>query len=299
MFARDDFPDWSTDGADWPHRDRSAFVSAGGYAWHVQRMGEGPTAVLIHGTGAATHSWSALAPLLAAGHDVIAMDLPGHGFTRSEDGRRISLPNVATAIGALLKKLDVAPDLLVGHSAGAAIAARMALDGWAQPARIIGINAAVTPFVGAASILFPAMAKLMYLNPFTAPVLARSARDTARVERLIEQTGSLVPSEQVEAYAKVFRRAGHLSGTMAMMAFWDLESLYDDLPQLDVPMLFLAGERDRTIRPADGAAAARRVRNGLFMSLSDLGHLAHEEDADAVASEIKAFEALNDVEKSQ
>lgn len=65
----------------WPHRDCSQFIEAAGLSWHVQRMGEGPALLLLHGTAAATHSWAGLMPLLARRFTVIAIDLPGHGFT--------------------------------------------------------------------------------------------------------------------------------------------------------------------------------------------------------------------------
>ena len=120
---------WSRDGADWPNRDSSSFVEAAGIRWHVQRMGEGPPLLLIHGTGAATHSWRGLLPLLAQHFSVIAPDLPGHGFTQSPPAHRLSLPGMAADIGALLRKLEVRPEIAVGHSAGAAILARMCLAG--------------------------------------------------------------------------------------------------------------------------------------------------------------------------
>ncbi|TJW92291.1 alpha/beta hydrolase, partial [Neisseria gonorrhoeae] len=48
-----DKPNWSVDGKDWPNRAASRFVDAAGLRWHVQMMGEGPVALLAHGTGAA------------------------------------------------------------------------------------------------------------------------------------------------------------------------------------------------------------------------------------------------------
>ena len=58
---------WETDGAAWPHREASRFVVAGGCRWHVQVMGavDAPALWLLHGTGASSHSWRALLPLLA------------------------------------------------------------------------------------------------------------------------------------------------------------------------------------------------------------------------------------------
>ena len=60
--------DWATDGADWPNREASRFVEAAGLRWHVQVMGAGPVLLLLHGTGASTHSWRDVMPKLAAIH---------------------------------------------------------------------------------------------------------------------------------------------------------------------------------------------------------------------------------------
>ena len=58
-------PNWERDGRDWPNREASRFVHAAGLRWHVQVMGSGPVVLLLHGTGAATHSWRDLMPKLA------------------------------------------------------------------------------------------------------------------------------------------------------------------------------------------------------------------------------------------
>ncbi len=44
--------DFDSDGADWPNRDASRFVTAKGLRFHVQVAGEGPCMLLLHGTGA-------------------------------------------------------------------------------------------------------------------------------------------------------------------------------------------------------------------------------------------------------
>ena len=78
---------------DWPNRTASRYVEAGGLRWHVQSLGDtGPVILLLHGTGAATHSWAGLAPLLATRFRVVAPDLPGHGFSGAAVGAGMSLP---------------------------------------------------------------------------------------------------------------------------------------------------------------------------------------------------------------
>src|SRR3954470_13494112 len=111
-------PRWEMEGRLWPNREASSFVQAAGLRWHVQRMGQGPQLLLVHGTGAATHSWRGLAPLLARRFTVVAPDLPGHGFTEAPSPDRLSLPGMVAALDGLLRALDVSPALAVGHSAG-------------------------------------------------------------------------------------------------------------------------------------------------------------------------------------
>ena len=76
---------WERDGRQWPHREASSFTEAAGLRWHVQTMAPpapgAPTVWLLHGTGASTHSWRGLLPRLAQNFRVLAIDLPGHGFT--------------------------------------------------------------------------------------------------------------------------------------------------------------------------------------------------------------------------
>ncbi|WP_156447556.1 alpha/beta fold hydrolase, partial [Blastomonas sp. CCH1-A6] len=120
---------WEVEGQDWPNRAHSRFVRTAMLDWHVQIAGPENAAVLllVHGTGAATHSWRDLLPLLAKHYLVIAPDMPGHGFTRGRISGGQSLPGMAKALGELLKKLGhPAPAVIVGHSAGAAIGARLA-----------------------------------------------------------------------------------------------------------------------------------------------------------------------------
>ncbi len=101
MASTDDRPAFARAGRDWPNREASRFVTAGGLTWHVQEAGEGPVLLLVHGTGAATHSWRGLMPLLARDFRVIAPDLPGHGFT--DPLRTPSLPRMARALAELLR----------------------------------------------------------------------------------------------------------------------------------------------------------------------------------------------------
>lgn len=285
--------DWSRDGRDWPNREASEFVRAAGFTWHVQRMGERarPTLFLAHGTAASTHSWRALAPLLAVDFDVIACDLPGHGFTEPMAYGRPSLPGMARALADLLAALEATPALVVGHSAGAAVLIRMALDRLIQPAGIVALNGALTPFDGMAGRFFSPLAKLLALNPFVPRVVSASASDSVGVERLIRNTGSSIDAQGVELYRRLVADPGHVHGALAMMAHWDLDRLMEDLPRLSTPLLLVVGDRDKAVAPEGARRVRRLVRHASLETMKGAGHLAHEERPEETAGLIRGHAA--------
>ena len=120
-------------------------MEAGGQRWHVQLFGNGPPLLLVHGTGAATHTWRDLAPRLATRFTVIAPDLPGHGFTTAPRTDLLSLDGMAKELGVLLDALEIEPVAGVGHAAGMAVLLRLALDREVPFKTLVGINAALTP----------------------------------------------------------------------------------------------------------------------------------------------------------
>jgi magnesium chelatase accessory protein len=291
-------PDWTHDGRDWPNRIASQFVPAGGMVWHVQVMGEGPAILLLHGTGAATHSWAGLLPRLARHFTVIAPDLPGHGFTEAPTEEGFTLPGMARRVAALLVALGRTAEVAVGHSAGAAVLARMTLDGLLTPRMIIALNGALVPIRNGPGDLswFSGLARFMVSLPVVPWVLSWQAADRGTVERLLAGTGSTLPPESVGFYARLLRRPGHVAAALNMMAAWDLASLARDLPGLAVPLVLAVGTNDRIVPPADAERVRRLVPSARIVRLPELGHLAHEERPDLVAALIEET-ALAPVER--
>lgn len=286
--------DWNRDSAHWPHREHSRFVQAAGLNFHVQVFpgpaNDAPVMLLLHGTGSSTHSWRGLAPLLARQHTVVAPDLPGHAFTglpsHGAGSSQLSLPGMARAVAALMTNLQLKPDRVVGHSAGAAVAARMALDGLARPQNIVGINAALLPLGGLAGQWFSPAAKLMAAVPLVPRLFAWRAQRPAMLDRLLQGTGSMLDAEGRALYQRLVSDPDHVAGALAMMANWDLPQLARNLPRLATRLDLVVGERDRAVPPADASrvlAMLGHAARGELHSLPGLGHLAHEEAPDEVA----------------
>lgn len=278
--------DWQIDGADWPHRERSRFVEAAGLRWHVQHWPrpESPALLLLHGAGASTHSFRSLAPLLARQFEVAAIDLPGHGFSGPAPPGEASMHGMAAAVLTLLQALELGPAALVGHSAGAAVAARMALRLGPRAPVLLGLNAALLPLRGLAGLVFSPAAKLLTFNPLVPHFFAWRAADRIVLDRLLASTGSQVDDEGRRLYGRLVANPGHVAGTLAMMALWDLPALAAELPRLRTPLHLLVGDRDGTIPPADAARVQALVPGCTRAVLPGLGHLAHEEEPQRVAA---------------
>jgi magnesium chelatase accessory protein len=278
--------DWQRDGADWPNRHASGFVDAGGISWHVQQMGTGPVALLLHGTGSATHSWRDLAPMLAHHFNVVAPDLPGHGFSGMPAARGMSLPGMAAGVTALLRALGIAPSIVVGHSAGAAILARMCLDGAIAPRSLVSLNGALLALRGAPGHLFSPIARMLASSSLVPRLFSWRAQDPEAVRRLIRSTGSHLRPDAVAQYERLVRSPGHVQAALAMMANWDLHALERDLPRLPTPLLLVWAANDRTLPRAQPAALQRRLPQARSVELPGLGHIAHEEQPDRVTQVI-------------
>ena len=144
---------WKRDTPSWPNSTHSQFVDAGGLRWHVQVVGSGPVVLLVHGTGASTHSWRGVIADLAPHFTVVAPDLPGHGFTERLPDAQMTLHGMAQALAVLIGAINLEPSIAVGHSAGAPVVMRTAIDGGIRPRAIISLNGALLPFFGVLGIV--------------------------------------------------------------------------------------------------------------------------------------------------
>jgi pimeloyl-ACP methyl ester carboxylesterase len=89
--------------------------------------GDGPVFLLLHGVGLSHRPYRRLAAHLASYGRVVALDLPGFGWT-PKPRRSISVEKYAGLISAVLDDLEITRCTAVGHSMGAQFALELALQ---------------------------------------------------------------------------------------------------------------------------------------------------------------------------
>jgi pimeloyl-ACP methyl ester carboxylesterase len=172
----------------------------------------GPRLILVHGTPGSATGWADYLTSPPQGMDVIALDRPGFGAS-GPDGAVTSLAEQAAAVLALMPD-DGRPVVLLGHSLGGPVVARVAADHPGRVTALVLLAASLDPAqenihpmqrVGAWSpvrgllprTLRNANAELMALKPELDTLAALLPRITARVVIVHGTQDDLVPVANV------------------------------------------------------------------------------------------------------
>ncbi|MEK9990277.1 MAG: alpha/beta fold hydrolase BchO [Halieaceae bacterium] len=268
---------WSAVADFWPLASASQFIRVHDIDFHVQIAGAGPDILLLHGAGASSHSFAGMAHRLAEHYRVICPDLPGQGFTTLLAPEAVGLGRFATYLRALLEAVNASPDWIIGHSAGSALAAQLALELAHRPRGLMCINAAFKPFGAMAAPFFSGAARWLSRSRWLPQALASPTLRWRATASMLSDTGSTVTPLSSRCYDTLLADPDHIAGTLRMMAGWDLPPLLDRLPELEATVWLVGCEGDRTIPPSRSLAVAPALPNCHTLRVPGLGHLGHEE----------------------
>jgi pimeloyl-ACP methyl ester carboxylesterase len=166
-------------------------VTANGLRLHVQELGEGPPVVMVHGLliGSLATWYFTAAPVLARSHRVRMFDLRGHGRSeRAKTGYDVrSLVGDLAAIAEDLGPVDV-----VGHSWGALVAIRFALEHAARVRRLAIVEAPLPPSSAVEMTAFLNAEPGRWLDALPAPLRDAAASGRRQADRLIKSLEFLI-----------------------------------------------------------------------------------------------------------
>ncbi|MFM9990401.1 MAG: alpha/beta fold hydrolase BchO [Burkholderiaceae bacterium] len=279
--------DWDSFKHQWPNSQHSQLIQTQDVRWHIQMFGQGPTILLLHGLGASTHTWRGIAPYLSQHYRLLAVDTPGHAFSSTPHKEAATFDRMVQSLNQMLKSIHIWPDIVIAHSAGAAIAAQLILSQYKMPMpRLIALSPAWLPLTGLTQFLFPVSAKLISFNPLSAWLFAKHMSKEMVIEQILKSTGSKISADDLFFYRTLMQSPAHLRGVLQMMSAWNLGQLPDQLHLLTGPVLIASGECDKTIPIAQARIARHQIINSQLEIFNQLGHLAHEEQPQMCAEKI-------------
>ena len=239
--------------------------------------------VLLHGIGSNAYSFAPLMRAFEGRHPVLAWDTPGYGGSQPLAVDWPDASDYAAALNRLLAHLEISRCVLVGHSLGTLIAARLALVAPRRIAVLVLISPALGYGAEKGGALPPAVAgRIDELDRVGAEKFAM-----ARAPGLLADPAARPHVLQaVEGAMAAIRRPGYDQAARLLAG----GRLLDDAAKVDVPTAVLVGAQDRITPPA----SARRVFDALhgssqrhaYREIADAGHAVCQEQPTEVARTI-------------
>ncbi|WP_433189278.1 alpha/beta fold hydrolase [Actinoallomurus sp. CA-150999] len=272
-----------------------AMITVRGRRTRVRVEGDpaNPPMLLLHGIGRSLEDWAPQYPRLAGTHRVIALDLPGSGFS-ARSPEHATLEVLARGV---LETLDILGEQrslhVIGNSLGGALAMQLLV---LDPERIASLVLANSAGFGT-EVAFP-------LRLLAVPVLGdllgrRTTRRSARMtERLTFADPGLVTTARIEHALAIAGRPDTstvlLETTRALATFrgvkagWRAE-LTAAAAKHPRPTLVIWGDRDRILPAAHLDTARRLLPHAEHELFAGVGHMPQIECPDDFATRVLAF----------
>jgi pimeloyl-ACP methyl ester carboxylesterase len=278
---------------DW--RSHQRWVTVEGDPINTIELGEGPPIVFVHGLGGSWQNWLEQLPVLAREHRVVALDLPGFGYSPMSS-REISIAGYARLLDGLLGALGIDAATVVGNSMGGFVGAELAIAFPQRVERLVLVSAAglSTHNDPLPVRAMPALVRLERILTAGTAWLAAKSDAVMRRRRLREATLNAVvrhPGRLPAALAaEQLRGAGKPGFVTALQALLGYD-VRDRLPEIACPTLIVWGERDRLITVRDADVFEELIADSRKVIFPDTGHMAMLERPEAFNSLLEEFVA--------
>lgn len=285
--------------ARWPANGR--WVDAGGARVHVREAGpEGaPRVLLIHGANANLNElWAPFAAELAREFRVIAIDRPGMGYsTRPARGHRLATQ--ARIAAEVLRQTGDGPAIVVGHSMGAAVSLRLALETPQLARALVLLAPLASPWQGqpiwwARLAATPLIGHIFcgLIIPNLGPALAR-----ANIDNNFAPGAAPENYYDISAVGLAFRPLAFRSSAQDVCnASAELAVQAPRYPEIFAPAIVITAEKDRVLSPKRHARAlVAALPAGELVIAPDTGHMPHQLRPDLGIAAIRRVNAMASV----
>jgi pimeloyl-ACP methyl ester carboxylesterase len=270
--------------------ERSRWIDLGGPVHYLDFGGptNAPVIVCVHGLGGSAVNWSAIAPLLTDRSRVLALDLAGHGLTRS-NGRGTRVIENRALLHRFIESVPGAPVILMGNSMGGMISLIETAEAPDAVAGLILVDPAL-PFVPTRPDPVVAAMFAAYATPGLGWALI-AARRRMSPEAAVAMTLSLctvdasrIPADVVAQHVAIARRRAQFAdasrdflaaarSVSATTGYIRGSAYRRGIRSITAPVLLLHGDRDRLVPIAVARAAARANPSWSLIVLPDIGHV--------------------------
>lgn len=257
-----------------------------GVGMHFVERGHGAAVLLVHGVISSTFSFRYQIESLAPHFRVLAVDLPGFGYSDRPTDVDLSHTAHAERLREFLDRMGIERATVIGHSMGGAVAMRLAA---AYPERVekLVLVSSAAPDQRYNRMLLYALVRPLLPVP-TALLLGRRGWRRRIARRKTVYDPALMTDEVMEGYNRPLRLRGTTASLLKMM-----DDVRHDAPldpaTVSTPALLLWGEADRVVPLAVGHRLDATMPHARLEVVPRAGHLVLEEQPDACDQAILRF----------
>jgi pimeloyl-ACP methyl ester carboxylesterase len=245
------------------------------------------TIVFIHGFGSSTYSWRYLIEPLAARYRVIAVDLPGFGFSDKPD-IQYDMRLFSRYVTGLMDELGISSAIFAGNSMGGKITLYTAVHAPERVSRMILIDAAAYPHGSQGRPFLLSLAAKPCVGEFLS-----SFNSASRVRGMLQDAyfdESKVTDADVQAYYAPLRMAGGSRAALSLLRSDDFGGdLAARIPGIQVPALILWGAEDTWIPVANAERLHEDLPRSELIIFPGTGHTPQEESPELVLPAIQKY----------
>ena len=238
--------------------------------------------VLIHGFPMTRAIWEAQSDALARDAYVLLPDLRGAGSSHASDGPYL-MERLAADIAIVLDAAGVERAALVGHSMGGYVALAFARMFTERVTKLALVASRLRADTDAEADARRTLADRVEREQSIEAVI------DAYIPRLLSDTTSARHPEIVER-ARTIARANAPAGTAGTLRGLALRVSSEDIAgDLDLPVLIVAGGRDRVVEPAEARSVAAQFPRAGLTVCSQSGHLPMLEEPRCVTEALEGW----------
>jgi pimeloyl-ACP methyl ester carboxylesterase len=260
---------------DW--RKHQRWININDRPINVVELGEGPPILFVHGLSGSWQNWLEQLPVFASDHRVVAIDLPGFGYSPMPT-HKITISGYARALDGVMDVLGIDAAAVVGNSMGGFVATELAI---AFPQRVerlvLAAPAGISSYGNRIGLRWARIARaarpLLSAQMGWLAAHADAVTQWPRLRDVVMHDIAYRPAKLPAALAaEQLRGAGKPGFVEALEACLHYD-FRDRLPEIVCPTLVVWGNRDRVIPVRDADVFMELIPSARKVILADTGHI--------------------------